>query len=288
MTGDAFFHILPHMLGMHGHAHDDHHDHDHEPEAGNDLFMVGFTDYADPDHDYDDHDHGDEDEDFGIIVAKIGTLVGSMYAMWLIGSLMRLSGNGHGHSHGGFETPTQSNTEMVKQENPDEQKLEEVDMGSKSSLPSEVKWSTIWGIMIGDCFHNFVDGIAVGVAWTSGIGAGLGTTIAIMMHEIPHELGDFVLYKKLGLSSRGALGLNVIAALISYGGLYLGLALGEDPTVVDWLLALVAGLFIYIALVDVMPVMQLKPDDPNRWNRFVWQNIGMGLGFAMMVLLGWV
>ena len=44
-----------------------------------------------------------------------------------------------------------------------------------------------------------------------------------MMHEIPHELGDFVLYKKLGLSSRGALGLNVIAALISYGGLYLGL-----------------------------------------------------------------
>ena len=33
MTGDAFFHILPHMLGMHGHAHDDHHDHDHEPEA---------------------------------------------------------------------------------------------------------------------------------------------------------------------------------------------------------------------------------------------------------------
>ena len=76
--------------------------------------------------------------------------------------------------------------------------------------------------------------------------------IAIMMHEIPHELGDFVLYKKLGLSTRGALGLNVIAALVSYGGLYLGLTLGTDPTVVDWLLALVAGLFIYIAMVDVV------------------------------------
>lgn len=73
-----------------------------------------------------------------------------------------------------------------------------------------------------------------------------------MMHEIPHELGDFVLYKKLGLSTRGALGLNVIAAVVSYGGLYLGLTLGTDPTVVDWLLALVAGLFIYIALVDVV------------------------------------
>ena len=112
---------------------------------------MGFTD-----NDDDDHDHDDEEEDFGLVVAKIGTLVGSMYAMWLIGSLMRLSGKGHGHSHGAFDTPTQSNTEMVKQENPDEQKLEEVDMGSKASLPSEVKWSTIWGIMIGDCFHNFV------------------------------------------------------------------------------------------------------------------------------------
>ena len=85
-----------------------------------------------------------------------------------------------------------------------------------------------------------------------------------MMHEIPHELGDFVLYKKLGLSTRGALGLNVIAAVVSYGGLYLGLTLGTDPTVVDWLLALVAGLFIYIALVDVVsdPISQFGTQKP--------------------------
>ena len=73
-----------------------------------------------------------------------------------------------------------------------------------------------------------------------------------MMHEIPHELGDFVLYKKLGLSTRQAIGFNVMAAMVSFGGLYTGLALAEDPSVVDWLLALVAGLFIYISLVDVV------------------------------------
>ena len=50
------------------------------------------------------------------------------------------------------------------------------------------------------------DGIAVGVSWTSGYGAGLGTTIAIMMHEIPHELGDFVLYK---------LGSNIINSFVN-------------------------------------------------------------------------
>ena len=50
------------------------------------------------------------------------------------------------------------------------------------------------------------DGIAVGVSWTSGYGAGLGTTIAIMMHEIPHELGDFVLYK---------LGSNIINSFLN-------------------------------------------------------------------------
>ena len=48
------------------------------------------------------------------------------------------------------------------------------------------------------------------------------------------------------------MGLNVLAAFISFGGLFMGLALGEDPSVVDWLLALVAGLFVYISLVDVV------------------------------------
>ena len=53
--------------------------------------------------------------------------------------------------------------------------------------------------MAGDCVHNFVDGMAVGIGWSNGWGTGLGTTLAILCHELPHELGDFVVYKKLGL-----------------------------------------------------------------------------------------
>ena len=81
-----------------------------------------------------------------------------------------------------------------------------------------------------------------------------GTTLAIVMHELPHELGDFIVYKKLGLNTRQALGLNLFAAMISFGGLYTGLALASDTDASQWLLALVAGLFIYIPMVDVVSI----------------------------------
>ena len=117
---------------------------------------------------------------------------------------------------------------------------------------TDPKWSTIAGVFTGDCLHNFIDGIAVGISWSVSWGQGLGTTFAILMHELPHELGDFVLYRKLGLTTKRAIGANLIAALISYAGLFTGLAVGGDPTVTKWLLAIVAGLFIHISMVDVV------------------------------------
>ena len=123
---------------------------------------------------------------------------------------------------------------------------------SDQSTNSTPKWPVIFGILLGDCFHNIVDGIAVGVAWSQSPGSGIGTTIAIAMHELPHELGDFIVYKKLGLKTRQAIGLNLFAALLSFGGLYTGLGLASNPAATSWLLALVAGLFIYISMVDVV------------------------------------
>ena len=123
---------------------------------------------------------------------------------------------------------------------------------SDQSTRSTPKWPVIFGILLGDCFHNIVDGIAVGVAWSQSPGSGIGTTIAIAMHELPHELGDFIVYKKLGLKTRQAIGLNLFAALLSFGGLYTGLGLASNPAATSWLLALVAGLFIYISMVDVV------------------------------------
>ena len=134
--------------------------------------------------------------------------------------------------------------------NPKPSAAEETDFGI--AVGTAPKWSTIASVFTGDCLHNFVDGIAVGISWSVSWGAGLGTTFAILCHELPHELGDFVLYRKLGLTTKRAIGANLIAALISYAGLFTGLALGGDPTVTPWLLAIVAGLFIHISMADVV------------------------------------
>jgi len=94
--------------------------------------------------------------------------------------------------------------------------------------------------------------MAVGVSWGVGWTTGLATSIAILLHELPHELGDFVIYKKFGLSNVKALGANLFAAMISFGGLYLGLSLAQETDAANWLLSVVTGLFIYIALVDIV------------------------------------
>ena len=174
---------------------------------------------------------------------------------------MAMFGKGHSHSHHAHEdievsqiAPTPSSPKSVKEGHSSlETKIEDshvavpvsdqvlnddpVTITNEEEIINiekpEPRWSVIGGILVGDCFHNFVDGLAVGVAWTLGWGAGLGniariemenlknqflgTTLAIVMHELPHELGDFIVYKKLGLKTRQALALNFIAALVRKG-----------------------------------------------------------------------
>ena len=113
MVGDAFFHILPHMLGLHGHSHDL----DEEIE----------------------HEEHHEENDFAILTGKIGTLVGSMYAMWLIGAILQLTGNGHNHSHTLEESSTRSNTEMLTRS--DEEKCVEAKGLSRKLVDSHTVWS---------------------------------------------------------------------------------------------------------------------------------------------------
>ena len=270
MLGDAFFHIIPHMLGLH-----DHHEH-HDADQ----------DFDKSDTTFDEHD---DEADELIMIGKIGTLVGSMYAMWFIGALLKMTGKSTGHSHNAAIADDCCGPIPLD------------DVNELTEKNDQISWSTVGGILISDCMCNFSDGIAMGVSWTSGASAGLGTMLAIMIHEIPHVTGNFVLYRKQGLSSRAAFGLNVISAGCSFVGLYIGLALGSDPDVIDWLLAMVAGLFIHVSLVNIvscflvltffqqlflqMPNMKLEAEDKKKTARFAMQNLGLLLGFTIMVLI---
>ena len=75
-----------------------------------------------------------------------------------------------------------------------------LDVDDEALKPGEVEVRTqdtagIVGVAVGDVMHNFVDGIAIGVSWRFGWQLGMATTIAIFLHELPHELGDFAIYQ---------------------------------------------------------------------------------------------
>ena len=78
--------------------------------------------------------------------------------------------------------------------------------------------------------------------------------MAMILHDAPHELGDFVIFTKFGLSNTRALVINTCIACTSFGGLYLGLGLAEFTESATWLLGCVVGLFIYLPLVDMVRI----------------------------------
>ena len=99
MLGDALLHIIPIVLGLHDHDHDDH-DHDDHDHDDHDHFDASGDDGHGHSHDDDDdHDHAD----YYIVVGKMGTMLAMMYVLWLVEAIMRCVADpalSHGHSHG--------------------------------------------------------------------------------------------------------------------------------------------------------------------------------------------
>ena len=111
-------------------------------------------------------------------------------------------------------------------------------------------------ILIGDSFHNFADGILVAAAFLTDPALGWITALAIAAHEIPQEIGDFIVLLNAGLSRSRALAYNLLSGAASLlGGLVGYFALRSSVTLVPMAIALAASGFIYIALADLVPDM---------------------------------
>lgn len=109
-------------------------------------------------------------------------------------------------------------------------------------------------ILIGDAVHNVIDGVLIGTAYLVSIPLGIATTVAVFLHEIPQELGDFALLVHSGFSRGKALLLNFISALTALFGLALVLVLSSSASNIESiLLPLAAGNFLYIAGSDLIP-----------------------------------
>ncbi|KAM6919177.1 zinc transporter ZIP6 [Xenentodon cancila] len=146
-----------------------------------------------------------------------------------------------------------------------------------------------WMVIMGDGLHNFSDGLAIGAAFAEGLSSGLSTSVAVFCHELPHELGDFAVLLKAGMTVRQAILYNALSAMMAYLGMVTGILIGHYAENISmWIFALTAGLFMYVALVDMVPEM-LHNDAGDHgfshWGFFLLQNAGILLGFCIMLLI---
>lgn len=109
-------------------------------------------------------------------------------------------------------------------------------------------------VLFTDGFHNLIDGIIIGVSFLISTHVGIATTLAVILHEIPQEIGDFAVLIHSGYSKKMALFLNFISALMSIVGLAVAFIFGAmAESLVLWVIPIAAGGFIYIAVADLIP-----------------------------------
>ena len=116
-------------------------------------------------------------------------------------------------------------------------------------------------IMIGDTFHNFIDGILIAAAFTADIKLGVVTALAIIAHEIPQEVGDFLILLHSGYSKKQALIFNLVSSVATLvGGLMAYYALQYVQSWVPIILALAASSLLYVAVADLIPGLHKRTE----------------------------
>jgi len=114
-------------------------------------------------------------------------------------------------------------------------------------------------ILIADAFHNFTDGIVIAAAFLVDLRAGLITALAVLAHEIPHEIGDFMILLNAGMPRRRAFGFLLLSGSAAVlGGLSGFFLLAAMQSLLPYALALAAASFIYIALSDLLPELMRR------------------------------
>lgn len=146
----------------------------------------------------------------------------------------------------------------------------------------------ISGIFWGDALHNFIDGFAIGAAFLLSKEAGVLTAVAVGLHELPKEMADFMIYLRSGYSNLKTLLLNLTSSLVAVlGGVSVYLSRGWITNYEGYLLAMTAGMFLFIALADLIPEMHESMEEAGGKNKIVWLAVfAAGLGVGIVSSLG--
>ncbi|CAG9854381.1 unnamed protein product [Phyllotreta striolata] len=248
LLGDAFLHLIPHAAM---HVEDSKTPHSHS------------------------HGHGTHGEEHSHDMSVgLWVLAGIVVFLVVEKAVRILKGTSHSHSHAAV---TKKPEKAGKKENKSK-------TGDAEEPEKEIKVAGYLNLAADFC-HNFTDGLAIGSSYLAGNTIGVVTTITILLHEVPHEIGDFAILLQSGVSRRNAMMLQLTTALGALAGTALSL-LAQNAGGVEaasWVLPFTAGGFIYIALVSVIP--ELLDEEKPSVVQTLLQVAAMLTGVGMMVLI---
>jgi zinc and cadmium transporter len=138
-----------------------------------------------------------------------------------------------------------------------------------------------WSVLMGDSIHNFCDGVIIAAAFLADVRLGIVTSLAIVAHEIPQEVGDYIVLLNAGFTRRKALLYNAASGLAAVAGGVIGyFVVGPWQQLFPYLLVVASSSFIYVAVADLIPQLQHRLS----WRDTAAQLAWLGGGLAIVVL----
>jgi zinc and cadmium transporter len=146
----------------------------------------------------------------------------------------------------------------------------------------EVHDGSVLPVVVGDAFHNFVDGAVITAAVMTSLPLGFTTAVAVAAHEIPQEVGDFAILLHAGYSRARALLLNVLSAAASaVGAITAFFALDVLPQMLPYFLVLASASFLYVAMADLIPGLHRGRTDAGSMRQILLIAAGVATMFVM-------
>ncbi len=144
----------------------------------------------------------------------------------------------------------------------------------------------VYTALTADFIHNFVDGVLIGVSFLVNIPLGIATTVAVALHEIPQEIGDFAILIHAGLKVKKALLYNFFAAISAVVGGVIGFYLASSiETFTVYLLGIGGGGFLYLAMTDLLPEINREKSRKNSIAQFAALIAGLIIIYSLSVFV---
>jgi zinc and cadmium transporter len=140
--------------------------------------------------------------------------------------------------------------------------------------------------LMGDGVHNFMDGVSIAAAFLVSVPVGIATTLAIMIHEIPQEISDYMVLIHSGLGRKKALLYNLLIGLVAVAGAVITFLLaGITTNLSAYVMPVVAGGFIYMAGTDLIPELHKERKGSSSALQLVFIMLGLGMMYALKIYL---